>query len=91
MLTSLALCAHKGILVKDGRALELMNDIDTVLFDKTGTLTQERPEVGHITAYNGHQKQRLLQLVAAAVPLSALALAAFARGWNEARAQEPAE
>lgn len=66
MLTSLALCAHKGILVKDGRALELMNDIDTVLFDKTGTLTQERPEVGHITAYNGHPKQRLLQLVAAA-------------------------
>lgn len=66
MLTSLALCAHKGILVKDGRALELMNDIDTVLFDKTGTLTQERPEVGHITTFNGHQKQRLLQLVAAA-------------------------
>ena len=25
MLTSLTLCAHKGILVKDGRALELMN------------------------------------------------------------------
>lgn len=66
MLTSLALCAHKGILVKDGRALELMNDIDTVLFDKTGTLTQERPEVGHINTYHGHQRDRLLQLVAAA-------------------------
>ena len=66
MLTSLALCAHKGILVKDGRALELMNDIDTVLFDKTGTLTQERPEVGHINTYNGHERNRLLQLVAAA-------------------------
>jgi heavy metal translocating P-type ATPase len=66
MLTSLALCAHKGILVKDGRALELMNEIDTVLFDKTGTLTQERPEVGHINTYNGHQRNRLLQLVAAA-------------------------
>lgn len=66
MLTSLALCAHKGILVKDGRALELMNEIDTVLFDKTGTLTQERPEVGHINTFNGHQRNRLLQLVAAA-------------------------
>lgn len=66
MLTSLALCAHKGILVKDGRALELMNDVDTVLFDKTGTLTQERPEVGHINTYHGHQRNRLLQLVAAA-------------------------
>lgn len=66
MLTSLALCAHKGILVKDGRALELMNDIDTVLFDKTGTLTRERPEVGRIVGFNGHEKNRLLQLVAAA-------------------------
>ena len=50
MLSSLALCANKGILVKDGRALELMNEIDTVLFDKTGTLTRERPEVGRIIA-----------------------------------------
>ena len=48
MLSSLTLCANKGILVKDGRALELMNEIDTVLFDKTGTLTRERPEVGRV-------------------------------------------
>ena len=45
---------HKGILVKDGRALELMNDIDTVLFDKTGTLTREQPEVGRIIACEGY-------------------------------------
>ena len=54
MLSSLALCASKGILVKDGRALELMNEVDTVLFDKTGTLTRERPEVGRIIASAGH-------------------------------------
>ena len=66
MLSSLALCAHKGILVKDGRALEMMNEIDTVLFDKTGTLTEERPTLGRIIPYNGHQSNRLLQLVAAA-------------------------
>ena len=53
MLSSLALCANKGILVKDGRALELMNEVDTVLFDKTGTLTRERPEVGRIIAADG--------------------------------------
>ncbi len=50
MLSSLSLCASKGILVKDGRALEQMNQVDTVLFDKTGTLTREQPEVGRIIA-----------------------------------------
>ena len=66
MLSSLALCANKGILVKDGRALELMNEIDTVLFDKTGTLTRERPEVGRIIAANGFDEDRILQFAAAA-------------------------
>ena len=66
MLSSLALCANKGILVKDGRALELMNEIDTVLFDKTGTLTRERPEVGRIIAANGYSEEQILQFAAAA-------------------------
>ncbi|MFO0919128.1 MAG: heavy metal translocating P-type ATPase [Planctomycetaceae bacterium] len=66
MLTSLALCAEKGILVKDGRALELMHDIDTVLFDKTGTLTRERPEVGRVITFGEFSRERLLQLVGSA-------------------------
>ena len=66
MLTSLALCAHKGILVKDGRALELLNEIDTVLFDKTGTLTRERPEVGRVIACRGFKQTDILRYAAAA-------------------------
>ena len=66
MLSSLALCANKGILVKDGRALELMNEVDTVLFDKTGTLTRERPEVGRIIASHGFAPEQILQFAAAA-------------------------
>jgi Cu2+-exporting ATPase len=66
MLSSLALCAHKGILVKDGRALELMNEVDTVLFDKTGTLTRERPEVGRVIACGGHDPEAILRYAAAA-------------------------
>jgi len=66
MLTSLTLCAQDGILVKDGRALELMRKVDTFLFDKTGTLTRERPEVGRILTYNGHSEERILQWAAAA-------------------------
>ena len=66
MLSSLALCANKGILVKDGRALELMNEVDTVLFDKTGTLTRERPEVGRIIASRDFRPEQILQYAAAA-------------------------
>jgi Cu2+-exporting ATPase len=66
MLSSLALCANKGILVKDGRALELMNEVDTVLFDKTGTLTRERPEVSRVIAGPGFEPEQILRFAAAA-------------------------
>ena len=66
MLSTLALCAQRGILVKDGRALDLLGEVDTVLFDKTGTLTRERPEVGRIIGTNGHSEERILLFAAAA-------------------------
>jgi heavy metal translocating P-type ATPase len=66
MLSSLTLSAEHGILVKDGRALELLRSVDTFLFDKTGTLTRERPEVGRVLTYGGHPESRILQWAAAA-------------------------
>lgn len=52
-LNHLGLVSRNRILVKDGRALEGLKDIDTVLFDKTGTLTTEDPEVGRIVVSQG--------------------------------------
>jgi Cu2+-exporting ATPase len=66
MLTSLSLCAQKGILVKDGRALEQMTKVDTILFDKTGTLTLERPEVGRVIACGDLDETEVLRYAAAA-------------------------
>jgi heavy metal translocating P-type ATPase len=66
MLSSLTLCASKGILVKDGRGLEGMSQVDTVLFDKTGTLTNEQPEVGRIIAVDGWHPDRILEFAATA-------------------------
>jgi heavy metal translocating P-type ATPase len=66
MLSSLSLCASKGILVKDGRALEQMSQVDTVLFDKTGTLTREQPDVGRVIAAAGWVEEQILAFAAAA-------------------------
>lgn len=66
MLTSITLCAQQGILVKDGRALELMRSVDTVLFDKTGTLTREKPEVGNIFCCGEYPEDQILTFAAAA-------------------------
>lgn len=66
MLNFLALAAQQGILIKDGRALELLSQVDTVVFDKTGTLTLEQPHVAHIYTWNGRNETELLQLAAAA-------------------------
>lgn len=36
---------RRGILMKDGSALEMLGQVDRVIFDKTGTLTCGRPEL----------------------------------------------
>ena len=66
MLSSIALCASKGILVKDGQALERFGQIDTVVFDKTGTLTSERPNVGQIQSCGSWHPDDVLRYAAAA-------------------------
>src|SRR5439155_24517863 len=60
MLSTLALCAQRGVLVKDGRALDLLCEVDTVLFDKTGTFTRERPEAGQVIAANAFNPLQIL-------------------------------
>lgn len=45
MMTYVQLAAFKGILVRDGAALERLRSVDTVIFDKTGTLTEGEPEL----------------------------------------------
>ena len=66
MLSYLNIASHSGILVKDGRSLELMHTIDTVVFDKTGTLTLEQPEVGRVHACQGWDEKQVLLYAAIA-------------------------
>jgi heavy metal translocating P-type ATPase len=66
MLNFLNYSSQKGILVKEGNALEKLHTVDTVLFDKTGTLTIERPHVVQVHTCAGLGEDEVLRLTAAA-------------------------
>ena len=45
VLASITRAARQGILIKGGRHLERLLEVDAIVFDKTGTLTRGTPEV----------------------------------------------
>ncbi|CAM2070353.1 Heavy metal translocating P-type ATPase [Sulfidibacter corallicola] len=65
-LRHITVAAQHGMLVKDGRALEKLCHVDTVLFDKTGTLTSDEPEVLRIFTCPGYEEQGILRYAAMA-------------------------
>ena len=66
VLSTFNTASKNGILIKDGRTLELLKKVDTVVFDKTGTLTLEQPQVGHIYTCQHYQVEDVLTYAAAA-------------------------
>lgn len=67
LLNALSQASDKGILIKDGRSLEAIAEIDTVVFDKTGTLTTDNPEVSRIHVWSYFKSEEDLLAAAAAM------------------------
>jgi len=66
VLNFLHIMAKNGILIKDGRSLETLQKLDTVVFDKTGTLTVEQPKLARIYPLASYDEETLLTYAAAA-------------------------
>ncbi|WP_208354204.1 heavy metal translocating P-type ATPase [Pseudaestuariivita rosea] len=70
---------RRGMLIKDGTALERLAQVDTVVFDKTGTLTQGTPELTNLGDHSRRDLQVALALAEASSHPLATALALAAR------------
>jgi P-type Cu+ transporter len=76
--------AELGVLLRNAEALEIMEQVDTVVVDKTGTLTEGKPALTTILPQPGFDETTLLRLVASLEAVSEHPLAsAIVRGAQE--------
>ncbi|MBO4312468.1 MAG: heavy metal translocating P-type ATPase, partial [Desulfovibrionaceae bacterium] len=64
MLTAMREGVANGVLIKGGRFIESLSDVDTMVFDKTGTLTSSQPTVTEVVHLGGYSRDDVLRLSA---------------------------
>jgi heavy metal translocating P-type ATPase len=76
VVSGISRAAHRGIIVKNGGALETLARGQVLLFDKTGTLTSGVPVVGDIEVFGDTDADEVLRLAASVDQMSPHLLAA---------------
>ncbi|QGY45850.1 heavy metal translocating P-type ATPase [Maribellus comscasis] len=56
--------AQSGVLVKDARAIEEMNKVDTLIIDKTGTITEGKPALKKFHSFGKLADREILRIAA---------------------------
>jgi Cu+-exporting ATPase len=56
--------ASAGVLIKHAEALEVLEQVDTLVVDKTGTLTEGKPRLVSVVTLPGQEETALLRLAA---------------------------
>lgn len=56
--------AQSGVLVKDARAIEEMNKVNTLIIDKTGTITEGKPSLKSFVSFGKLTDEEVLKLAA---------------------------
>ncbi|MEE1784935.1 heavy metal translocating P-type ATPase [Streptomyces sp. SP17BM10] len=64
VVSGLARASRRGVLVRDGRALEALGRARTLVLDKTGTLTAGHPRVLAVATAPGREPAEVLRLAA---------------------------
>jgi len=75
VVSGLSRAARRGVIVRDGGALERLGRARTLVIDKTGTLTVGRPHVLAVAAAPGQSPSEVLRLAASLDQVSAHVLA----------------
>jgi Cu+-exporting ATPase len=83
--------ATLGVLVKNAEALEIMEQVDTVVVDKTGTLTEGKPRLVAVQAASGFAGEEVLLLAASLERASEHPLAAAIVGGAQERGMTPGQ
>ena len=56
--------AEKGILIRNGEALQTANKLTAIILDKTGTITEGKPAVANIITTGNYSNKDVLQMAA---------------------------
>ncbi len=83
--------AEKGILIRNGEAVQTLREVKAIAFDKTGTLTQGKPGVTDIIPCEGVSEQDLLETAASLEHASEHPLANAVLDGAKARGISPRE
>jgi len=64
--------AQSGVLVKDAKAIEEMDKVDTIIVDKTGTLTEGKPSLHDFISFDPEYSDNDILTIAAVIRLAGL-------------------
>jgi Cu+-exporting ATPase len=65
LMVGVGKAAEKGVLIRNGEALQTARALDTIVLDKTGTITKGRPEMTDLVTAEGFDESEILSMAAA--------------------------